>query len=88
MNYWFLCNKKQDMIPNKIYKASYFSDTIKILGYIKMDRGVFLGTKSIDPTEWIIINPKHIYSLNDIDKTMKVIYIMLWYMVIIRTIIL
>ena len=84
--YWVIYTDKCNITPDKIYDAKYLSHSEKISGHIKVENNIYYGTldviSNINETEWIQIDPKHIYSLTDVDKTIRIIYTLLMFMVI------
>ena len=99
--YWVIYKDKNDIIPEEIHEAEYFSHNEKIDGHIKNENGIYYGTLTTihhnhdvethidhhDPNiEWIQVDPKHIYSITDMDQVIRLIYVVLWCLVFIRMI--
>lgn len=100
--YWLIYKEKKSIVEGEIHEAEFFSREEKIDGHIKIKNGIYYGTLTrinhnhniethVDHynqnIEWIQVDPKHIYSLTDIDQTIRVIFVILWYMMFIRMII-
>lgn len=89
--YWVIYKNREDIIEGEIYDAEFFLRTNKIDGHIKIEYGIYYGLLTrIKPDnndrtiKWIEIDPKHISSNYDFDETIKIIYFVLWFILLIK----
>ncbi len=69
---------------NYVYRGKYWTDKYQKPVYIKIENGLYYS--SFDRETWIRIDRENVFYKSDLDRTVMIIFVVLWQITMIRLI--